>query len=160
MDSNIRKLYYSWEEYKWAINNIHNRIINDYIPFKPQYIIGISRGGIVPAISLSYKLDTPVFFHDPKKDSLSTLPINFAKDKILFVDDINDTGFTVKSIRKRVIKLLHPEINVIDEKIFNLDNIKFIVVFENKSSCITTHYHYEIIDKSKEDIWVVFPWEI
>ncbi len=155
MDS--KKLYYKWENFEWAIHEIKLEIEDS--AFKPQCIIGISRGGSVPAVSLSYKLDVPVFHYDPKRDLLSNLPVNFAKDKILFVDDINDTGFTIKSIREQVIKTLHPEINVIDDKIFSLDNIKFAVVFENKSSCLTTHYYHEVIDKSKENVWVVFPWE-
>ena len=152
------KIIYEWEEFKCGIDVIYSKIIQSQ--FRPQYIVGLSRGGVIPATTLSYKLNIPVFYFDPKQDKLSDLKINLAKDKILFVDDINDTGFTLNSIRKKVITTLHPEITNEYDKIFSLDNIKFSVVFENLSSCIKTHFHSITIDKSKENVWVIFPWEI
>lgn len=60
-------------------------------------IIGMPRGGLVPAVLLSYRLDIPLELHNPTQP----LPL-YPKDleRTLIVDEICDTGRTLGLIQK------------------------------------------------------------
>lgn len=142
------------QRYTWGQFNVDVDILNHILVskrFKPSLIIGIARGGACLATALSYKMNVPVIYYDPKKPS--SLPVNF-KDKFLIVDDINDTGNTFKSIRKSVIKTLHPEFMGDADEIFELSNIKFLSLFNNVRSTFNGNIFVRETDK-----WIVFPWE-
>jgi hypoxanthine phosphoribosyltransferase len=66
------------------------------------------------------------------------------EEKVLVIDDINDTGATFEHIR------------------FNCNqntNVRYAAVINNKPSPFQVDYYGYEIDKSVEDRWVVFPWE-
>ena len=70
----------------------------------PQVIVGISRGGIIPAVRLSYLLNLPleIISCSYKDDVLQFNPavsdLLHEDKRILLVDDINNTGKTMKEI--------------------------------------------------------------
>ena len=115
-------------------------------------IIGITRGGWIPTVMLSNHLDnTPIVswevsLRDGKK--VDPCPINkqdLLIKKILIVDDLNDSGNTLK---------------VIQDIVGGGTNIKYATLINNISSKFKgVHYWSEEIDKSIDDSWIVFPWE-
>ena len=121
------KTFISWSQYELYIAKIA-----DWITMcceeEVGAIYGLPRGGLPIAVSLSHKLDLPILmnYYDRK---LAT------RKKILVVDDIADTGHTLKSFET-------PH-NVI----------------------CTIHYHQDSITKpdffcsEKGDDWIVSPWE-
>ena len=53
----VKKYYYSWKEFNEDIDFITKKI--KLIAVKPELIIGIARGGLIPAVALSHKLEVP-----------------------------------------------------------------------------------------------------
>jgi hypoxanthine phosphoribosyltransferase len=73
------KLFYSWEEIDKMIDIISLKIINNYPEINS--VLGIKRGGLIPAVMISHKLGIPLVdqtFHDT-----------------LVIDDICDSGNTL-----------------------------------------------------------------
>lgn len=132
----------------------------------PDYLVGISRGGLVPAVLLSHKLGIKMYTLDVSlrdlADELSEsnlwMPEDAANGKnILIVDDINDSGETIKWIRNdwhSSIAGLEPP-----DDIWWHDRIKVAVVANNLGSNEKVDYRGVDIDKRVDPRWVVFPWE-
>jgi xanthine phosphoribosyltransferase len=66
--------------------------------------------------------------------------------KILFVDDINDTGATLNWIKD----------NWLFDPITWGDQIRTAVIHSKVESAFTVNYKTDIIS---QDIWIVYPWE-
>ena len=79
----MEKLYLSWEDIENDINIICNKIKER----KFQYITGLPRGGLIPAVLISHKLDITY-----KSLNLSKA---IEEDKYLLIDDIADSGETL-----------------------------------------------------------------
>jgi len=141
--------YYTWSQFNTDVCMLAHIVLSQ--GGKPNFIIGIARGGSCLATALSYKLDVPVIYYDPKNPV--KLPYN-SKDKFLIVDDINDTGNTLKSARKLVIQILHPEFTGVDDEIFELSNCRFLTIFNNSNSIFKRNI---FVRETKN--WIVFPWE-
>jgi hypoxanthine phosphoribosyltransferase len=73
------KLFYSWEEIDKIIDIISLKIIRNYPEINS--ILGIKRGGLIPAVILSHKLSLPI--------------VDQAYFDTLVVDDICDSGNTL-----------------------------------------------------------------
>lgn len=54
----MKKIYYTWRQIQGACLEIARQINNDQ--WRPDYIVGISRGGLVPATLLSHYLNVPM----------------------------------------------------------------------------------------------------
>lgn len=122
--------------------------------FKPDLIVGIARGGVVPARILSDLLETPnlsfiqIEFYTNINQTLQeptlkqTLTTNVTGKKLLLIDDISDTGKSLKLAKSH----LHHQGAI---------EIKTATLYEKPQS-VTTPDFYE---KQTTD-WVVFPWDI
>ncbi|MAH81734.1 MAG: hypothetical protein CMC21_00590 [Flavobacteriaceae bacterium] len=135
---------------KTALSKITKQIYNSN--WMPEIILSVNRGGCVPGIYLSHEINIPhkvidVQLRDSKnKPNLDILEYSTNKyDSILIIDDINDTGATFDLIHKNI-------------KATNKD-IRYAVLIDNTSSNFKTQFKGTIIDKSKNPIWIVFPWE-
>ena len=135
---------------KTALSKITKQIYNSN--WMPEIILSVNRGGCVPGIYLSHEINIPhkvidVQLRDSKnKPNLDILEYSTNKyDSILIIDDINDTGATFDLIHKNI-------------KATNKD-IRYAVLVDNTSSNFKTQFKGTIIDKSKNPIWIVFPWE-
>jgi xanthine phosphoribosyltransferase len=133
-----------------ALLNIHQQLTEQQ--WQPQVILGLNRGGCIPAIYLSHKLDVPhhvlnVSLRDhADTPDLHTLEKVYAWQKrVLIVDDINDTGATFNYIMNNFGK---PE------------RLKFAVILHNTVSTYKDidYKGYEI-NKLEDPRWIVFPWE-
>ena len=121
--------------------------------YMPDYIVGITRGGNIPATILSNMLDIPCeaikvsFRNDDRVDKGHWLSQKIMDKNILIVDDINDTGATFKWIWN-------------DWKLEKLHNVKFASLTENLSSDFgNVDFHVHEVNKAEEDVWLVYPWE-
>lgn len=151
--------------------------------WKPDYIVGLTRGGLEPANMISQYLDIPMqALNVSLRDSIMGAESNLwmAEDafgyipqelqtnriasdadkrkKILIVDDINDTGATLNWIKQDWSSGCLPNDPAWDDIWHN--SVKFAVLVDNESSEFkTVDYTGMKIDKSKDPSWLVFPWE-
>ena len=144
------KKTFNINQMKTALSKITKQIYNSN--WMPEIILSVNRGGCVPGIYLSHEINIPhkvidVQLRDSKnKPNLDVLEYSINKyDSILIIDDINDTGATFDLIHKNI-------------KATNKD-IRYAVLVDNTSSNFKTQFKGTIIDKSKNPIWIVFPWE-
>ena len=157
----MKKIYYTWSDVESQTQEILRQIsLSDW---RPDYVVGLTRGGLVPANLISQYLEIPmeclkVSLRDGgQTESNCWMAEDAAVGKnILVVDDINDTGATLNWIEKD-----WPEGNTMYDwtNIWN-NNVRFAVLINNAGS------EYKRIDYSSLDInkivepsWIVFPWE-
>jgi hypoxanthine phosphoribosyltransferase len=133
----------------------------------PTMIVGLTRGGLTPAVMLSHKLNVPmtaldVQFRDYHK--LSTGPITSwlpetinDGQRFLIVDDINDTGQTFSWIQNDWMTTLYGL--DLSGKTLPSDGVKFAVLLHNRVSSMPSDFYAAELDKLKDPRWIVFPWE-
>lgn len=126
----MNKYFVSWKKVEELVGLLEMQVrqfsLNEGIDF--SYIMGIPRGGLIPAVMLSHRLGIPL------------APPTIANEaNILVVDDIADTGSTLSSIlykagswstRMRVTTLYHRTTSEVvpvfaGERINHLDWIVF-----------------------------------
>lgn len=167
----ISKKYYGYEDIHSMVNKISLQMYKDN--WRPDYIVGLTRGGLVPAVIMSNALDIPmhtlkVNLRDHVEGSESNLWMSedafgygdgVEPKNILIVDDINDTGATLDWIIQDWQTSCLPD----DPKWLNIwgNNVRIAVLIDNLSSKFSRKVDYcaETINKAEEDIWIVYPWE-
>ena len=65
--------------------------------------------------------------------------------KVLIVDDIVDSGKTIREVKERMF----------DTK----DNVKYASLWFNPSQDTTVDFWCWKVDRNIDDRWVIFPWE-
>lgn len=149
------KIYYSYEEMLKDVSYLFN-VIKHATQFEPQAIIGISRGGLVPAVGLSHNLNIPLLpitwsLRDSNKqhdlDHLEKIIKPY--DRILIVDDICDSGKTLSSLTN----------SISDIKSSNILTLKTATLYYNPSQEFNVDFCARIVDRAVDERWVVFPWE-
>lgn len=142
--------------------------------WRPDYIVGLTRGGLVPAVMISHYFNIPMHAlgvssnFEGNESNLWMAEDAFGyhngksapdrRKKILIVDDINDTGKTINWLMEDWQASCMPSDP--DWKSVWNNNVKFAVVFDNVSSKskVTMDFCGEEIAKSKKER-VVFPYE-
>ena len=121
--------------------------------FEPDVIVGVSRGGWIPARIMSDLLETPklanvtaefyVGVAETKHEPTITQPISVSvKDKkVLVVDDVADTGESLKLVNSHL-------------KNQGASEIKIATIYYKPWSIIVPHYY-----EKETRYWIVFPWE-
>ena len=175
----IKKVFYSWKDVQGACLDIARQLYND--DWRPDYIVGITRGGLVPANLLSQYLGIKLHTldvslrdsnHPPEsnlwmaEDAFGYVP-NSTPDttrvdpayrkKILVVDDINDQGNTIAWIKKDWQGNCLPDNDVWNHVWGN--NVRFATLTNNLASKETVDYSVWEVNKAEEDCWLVYPWE-
>jgi hypoxanthine phosphoribosyltransferase len=173
----IKKKFYSWSDVEKMCVSIVNDMYADY--WRPDYIVGITRGGNIPATIISNMTGIrceaiKVSLRDNESgragdsvdwmsdDAFGILDGKIAtgsptSKKILIVDDINDTGATFNWIKKDW-ESRHKD----PEKWARTwgHNVKFAVLTENLASEFDgVTYSCDEVNKAEEDCWLVYPWE-
>ncbi|MEM2937065.1 MAG: phosphoribosyltransferase [Candidatus Bathyarchaeia archaeon] len=122
--------------------------------FKPEIIVGVSRGGWPPARVLSDLLDNPNLANvkaefylgvaETKGEPTLTQPVsvNVADKKVLVVDEVADTGKSLQLIKEHLVNSGAAE-------------VKIATVYYKPWSIITPDYYAK-----ETSSWIVFPWEI
>ena len=159
----MKKVYYTWKEVQGACLEIARQMHNHN--WRPDYIVGITRGGLVPANLLSQYTGIKMKSLDVSLrdggDSVSDAGMSedaFEGKKILIVDDINDQGSTVAWIKKDWQSSCLPD--DLKWKTIWGDNVRFAFLTQNWSSLFREpDYYVWSVNKREEDCWLVYPWE-
>jgi hypoxanthine phosphoribosyltransferase len=93
-NSNMNKRFITWDYIETAVNNIASQIESSELNI--EYILGMPRGGLIPAVMLSHKLNIPLF-----------RPGMVLNNKVLIVDDICDSGLTLQKYNVITTAVIH-----------------------------------------------------
>jgi hypoxanthine phosphoribosyltransferase len=162
-----KKKYYEYLHIHEMVNNISFQMFKD--EWRPDYIVGLTRGGLIPAVIMSNSTGIPmetlkVNLRDHVDDMGPESNCWMSEDafngkKILIVDDINDTGATLDWIINDWQSACLPN----DPKWSDVwgNNVRFAVLIDNLSSKFSRKVDYTAkeINKAEEDVWIVYPWE-
>lgn len=159
------KVYYTDAQIDALVHEIIRQLVRDN--WRPDYIVGITRGGLIPAVKLSQYLGVPM---ETLKISLRGGAAGqecesncwmsedaYDGKKILIVDDINDTGATLTWLKQDWSLSAYRN----DPKwdgIWN-ESVRFAVLFDNVANAVDVNYVGKDINKAENDEWIVFPWE-
>jgi xanthine phosphoribosyltransferase len=157
---------YTWEGIEIGVNSIAMQMFKD--EWRPDYIVGITRGGLIPGVLLSHTTDIPMktLCVQLKSDGLEEVTehnAQMARDalknnkKILIIDDINRGGDAISWI----IDDWQDAIGMVgDYKSESWHtNVRFASLIDNPNSKVPMDYCNEEIDLDEENVWVEFPWE-
>ena len=145
----MEKLNYTWDQQFKDTETICSQIEKD--EFQPNVIVGISRGGLIPGVMMSHKLNVPFKpVHASTRDFPhweNYLPRPTDK-KILIVDDICDSGETFEKLS-----------NYIKENINHECDVRFMSLWGNNESEFEPHYFVNEVAKFTKPVWIEFAHE-
>lgn len=142
----------SWNQIYWFLLDLAKTIQST--DFQADIILGVSRGGWIPARILSDLLENPnlanikaEFYMGATKSRckpIITQPVSVSIEdkKILIVDDVADTGESIKLVNSHL-------------KEHGASEIKIATIYCKPWSIIVPNYYAK-----KTSLWIVFPWEI
>jgi hypoxanthine phosphoribosyltransferase len=124
--------------------------------WRPSLLVGVGRGGLTPAVYLSHRMGLQLVSIDHSariaqfgEELVSVLAQRTRDgDRLLFVEDINDSGRTIGELR-----------SALAARDAHLDLIRFAVLLDNIRSAQQVDYRFREIDRSVTKDWFVFPWE-
>lgn len=123
----VNKLYLSWKWVDTQLNNIGDKLEGKEL----EFVSGIPRGGLIPAVMMSHAFGIKYISYSSAK----LLPKEL-REKTIVIDDIADTGVTLKEA-------------------IGLDFITSTLAMR-KGSKSCPNYFGEFINDER---WLVFPWE-
>lgn len=138
----------SWDD----IDSMLEKIEYDLRNFEVDLVVGVARGGVVPALSLSHGLEVPMeVIKWQTRDGSVQEHNEVVKQAILdgknvvFVDDINDSGKTLNQL-----------IHAYGYDLVENPNFMSAVLVEkvmSKERALVTGLRVDTHD------WIIFPWE-
>lgn len=143
----MNELSLSWDETDKLLASLAKKIKSS---FKPDFVVGVARGGLVPAVRLSHMLgdkDLRVmqvkYYKDRKRLKKPSLlfDIKAIKGNVLVVDDVADTGNSLKFVLDHVKKKCKGD-------------VKFATIACKPSSRAKPDFFVFETEK-----WIIFPWE-
>lgn len=148
---NNHNLFCSWRDFDNYVSSIFNQLQSS--KWIPDYIVGVKRGGLIPAIKLSHMLDKPLIMmscqlRDDVDNRVKLLEVeSLSKDKkILIIDDICDSGSTLQKI-------------IEETQNYGFLNVKVGALYYNTFQTFKIDYCSKTIDRSYDKRWIIFPWE-
>ncbi|MBY0581711.1 MAG: phosphoribosyltransferase domain-containing protein [Sphingomonas sp.] len=138
-----------------AVKTLAAQLLAD-TSWQPDFLIGIGRGGLVPAVFLSHASGLPTLSVDysSQVDDFARAPLSRlaertrAGERLLLVDDINDTGGTIGRIK-----------SILAEHGADATNLRFATLLDNIRSSERVDYRAQTIDRAVTKDWFIFPWE-
>ena len=142
----FNKVYLTWHEVNESVIEIHKFLSNT--GHKPDAIITLHKGGIIPAGILSYHLQVNDIY--TVKFSGSTIVygkdiVDIADKDIVVIDNLIDSGEKVTLLMQFL-------------RNFSLNNVTIVSLVQKEHSRPLIEPHFAPRKVSKHD-WVVFPWE-
>lgn len=144
-------MYYSYSDFEHDLKSMLDEINSDGAAY--DYVVGIVRGGSIPAACISYHLGIPlkmVSWSTYHKDQMKESALDIAEDiidgkKVLVVDDILDSGRTLSELM---------EDWGVDRRKFDL-----AVMVWNIGQEILPDFYGRKIDRASNEEWITFWWE-
>jgi len=158
-----KKSYVSYEEIHDWVNRLSGEITSSLVS-KPEVIIGIGGGGLLPARLFRTHLGIPMYavfisFYEDDGDQharpvikqwLDATAMEHMQGKhILIVDEVNDTEATLDFCIEEVLATCKPaelSVAVLQDKV------------KEKAKSIRPDIHYYVGKYVPEDSWTVYPW--
>jgi uncharacterized protein len=148
---NMEYLPFSWKDTEKSIGSISEKIFSS--GFKPDVLVAISRGGLIPARLLSDCLNVPLLYtvrisfytsvgiRKEEPEITQPLSVDVTGKAVLIVDDVSDSGKSLV-LADKYVRSLHPA----------------------QAKTATLHFKPGSIFKpdffdSTTEAWVVYPWE-
>lgn len=169
----MNKLIIDNNRFKNLIASICRDITNT--DWRPDYIVGLTRGGLLPAVMISHYFNVPMKSLDISLRDGGDQESNLwmaeeaygykgeigepAAKNILVVDDINDQGTTLNWLMNDWQSSCLP-FDARWNHVWN-QNVRFAVVVDNLSSKCTVSMDYVgmEVNKAEKDVWIEFPYE-
>jgi hypoxanthine phosphoribosyltransferase len=141
----------TWNQIYEMLLNIVGKIRKDR--FKPDIIVGVCRGGWPPARVLSDLMSNANLANvraefylgvaETKDEPVLTQPVSVkvAGKKVLIVDEVADTGKSLKLVKEHIIQEKATE-------------VKIATVYYKPWSIVKPEYY-----EKETSRWIVFPWE-
>jgi hypoxanthine phosphoribosyltransferase len=121
--------------------------------FQPEIILGIARGGLLPAAAMAYALDVKNVFMisvefytgiDERLDFPVMLPpllnaVDIKGARVLIVDDVADTGGTLKLTKDFCAE--------------HVAEVRCAVLYEKPRSIVKCEFVWR-----RTELWIDFPW--
>ena len=131
------KIYYTWRDYEADISQVRN--------LEFDHVVGIYRGSLPMAVQISNVFEVPMSIvgfqtRDGKDDQPYMIKAGPHPEKMLIVDDIYDTGHTMKGV---IQYLAH----------YSADKIQGFCLFGRKNNFNVSYAN------EHDGSWIVFPWE-
>jgi hypoxanthine phosphoribosyltransferase len=151
VENNLEFKFLSWHQNYVLLLKLAEAIRKS--GFEPDVIVGISRGGWIPARIMSDLLENPklanvtaefyVGVAETKREPTLTQPVSVSvKDKkVLVVDDVADTGESLKLVNAHLKKQ-------------GASEIKIATIYYKPWSITVPNYY-----QKETRCWIVFPWE-
>jgi len=135
------KIYYSWEDY--------NKDMHDAASLDFDHVVGIYRGSLGMATHVSNLYNVPMsIIGIQTRDGNDKIPywihnlIDEDTKRVLIVDDIYDTGYTMKKVINHCMLYSCWDCEVISYCLFGKKNDEQVVY-----------------SQEHDGSWIVFPWE-
>jgi hypoxanthine phosphoribosyltransferase len=141
----------SWDQIYEFLLNLANRVQRN--GFKPDVIVGVSRGGWPPARVISDLLENPrlanvatefyVGVAETKGKPIITQPVSVSvkEKKVLVVDDVADTGESLRLVQTHLGEEGATE-------------VKIATIYYKPWSVLIPDYY-----EKETSSWIIFPWE-
>lgn len=162
----MKKTYLSWRDVEHRVQEILRQIQRD--AWQPDYIVGITRGGLPPAVLISQYLGVPmhalqVSLRDGGDNAIESncwmSEDAYNGKQILIVDDINDSGATLNWICQDWQSSCLPQDTETWERVWN-HTTRFATLFDKETSGFDLEVDYKADTiLADDDAWIVFPWE-
>lgn len=148
----VRSINFSWPEIEGFVEKLVDEIESS--GFKPDCLMGITVGGLVPLALVAEKMDihnvVTVSAHSYEKReqgmlNITSLPEADLKGKnVVLIDDIADTGKTLKEISRVIIER------------YEVRGLKTAALCVDEKKC---EFPPDFSAFSKPPQWIIFPWE-
>lgn len=172
---------YEWTDVERAVRDIAMQMYKDN--WRPDYIVGITRGGLVPAVMLSHMTGIPLHTlcvqlanEELEENTESNLWMSedafgytggsalgggtsdpSKRKKILIVDDINRGGDAMEWVMNDWRSSCLPRSEAWNDVWHQ--TVRFAALIDSPSSKVSMDYQSEEFDDATSDTWVSFPWE-
>lgn len=135
----MNKVELTWDEFKDCCRELADRIKNKYSdPDSKTAIVGINRGGMIPAVVIAKMLRMEVIPWTPKKYIQYSEIRDY--DVLIFIDDLYAEGRTYRRYLEEVKYLRH-------------DTCFMTILMDGKA------YNPKVTFSMRTNDWIVFPWE-
>jgi hypoxanthine phosphoribosyltransferase len=144
--------FLTWNHMYAVLLSLARKIIKT--EFVPDVIVGVSRGGWIPARVLCDLLGCPMlasvgveFYmgvgqRKGQPRLIQPLSVTVSGKKVLVVDEVADTGKSLKLVKEHVIKE-------------GSKDVRTVTIYTKPWTTLEPEYH-----QKKTSRWIIFPWEI